>query len=74
MARIKLAYIGGGSTRAAGTMASLIEQGHNFDGSEVVLIDLDADHLMAEIGQAGSRNQADIAGPNHGDAHRKLLE
>lgn len=45
MARIKLAYIGGGSTRAAGTMASLIEQGRNFDGSEVVLIDLDADHL-----------------------------
>ena len=45
MARIKLAYIGGGSTRAAGTMASLIEQGENFNGSEVVLIDLDADHL-----------------------------
>lgn len=45
MARIKLAYIGGGSTRAAGTMASLIEQGENFQGSEVVLIDLDPDRL-----------------------------
>src|SRR5579871_3243053 len=45
MARIKLAYIGGGSTRAAGTMASFVEQGANFDGSEVVLIDLDADRL-----------------------------
>ena len=45
MARIKLAYIGGGSTRAAGTMVSFIEQGHNFDGSEVVLIDLDAERL-----------------------------
>ena len=45
MARIKLAYIGGGSTRAAGTMASFIEQGANFDGSEVVLIDLDEDRL-----------------------------
>lgn len=45
MARIKLAYIGGGSTRAAGTMASLIEQGANFRGSEVVLIDLDTDRL-----------------------------
>ncbi|HEX9036020.1 MAG TPA: hypothetical protein VF808_03430 [Ktedonobacterales bacterium] len=45
MARIKLAYIGGGSTRAAGTMASLIEQGANFDGSEVVLIDLDEERL-----------------------------
>lgn len=45
MARIKLAYIGGGSTRAAGTMASFIEQGIQFNGSEVVLIDLDAERL-----------------------------
>ncbi len=45
MARIKLAYIGGGSTRAAGTMASIAHQGENFDGSEIVLIDLDADRL-----------------------------
>ncbi len=45
MANIKIAYIGGGSSRAAGTMASLIEQGDNFDGSEVVLIDLDEDRL-----------------------------
>ena len=40
MARIKLAYLGGGSTRAAGTMASFMHQGQRFDGSEVVLIDL----------------------------------
>jgi len=46
MARIKLAYIGGGSTRAAGTMASFVHQGENFDGSEVVLIDLDEEHLQ----------------------------
>ena len=45
MARIKLAYIGGGSTRAAGTMASFIWQGAQFNGSEVVLIDLDAERL-----------------------------
>jgi 6-phospho-beta-glucosidase len=46
MARIKLAYLGGGSTRAAGTMASFIHhRGADFDGSEVVLIDLDADRL-----------------------------
>src|ERR1700694_4937701 len=45
MARIKLAYIGGGSTRAAGTMASFVHQGENFDGSEVVLIDLDEARL-----------------------------
>ena len=45
MARLKIAYIGGGSTRAAGTMASFIEQGENFAGSEIVLIDLDAERL-----------------------------
>lgn len=46
MARIKLAYIGGGSTRAPGTMASFIEQGENFNGSEVVLIDLHEERLQ----------------------------
>jgi 6-phospho-beta-glucosidase len=45
VARIKIAYVGGGSTRAAGTMASFIGQGENFAGSEIVLIDLDADRL-----------------------------
>ncbi|MGH2559189.1 MAG: glycoside hydrolase [Thermomicrobiales bacterium] len=45
MARIKLAYIGGGSTRAPGTMASFIHQGENFNGSKVVLIDLDEERL-----------------------------
>jgi len=45
MARIKMAYIGGGSTRAPGTMASFVEQGENFTGSEVVLIDLDEERL-----------------------------
>lgn len=45
MGRIKMAYIGGGSTRAPGTMASFVHQGENFDGSEVVLIDLDAERL-----------------------------
>src|SRR3954453_23856155 len=45
MARIKMAYIGGGSTRGAGTMASFIGQGENFEGSEVVLVDLDPERL-----------------------------
>jgi 6-phospho-beta-glucosidase len=45
VARLKIAYIGGGSTRGAGTMASFVEQGENFSGSEIVLIDLDADRL-----------------------------
>ena len=45
MAAIKLTYIGGGSTRAPGTVASLIVRGAAFGGSEVVLVDLDRDHL-----------------------------
>ena len=45
MAAIKLAYIGGGSSRAAGTMASLIDHGAEFAGSEVSLIDVDGEHL-----------------------------
>jgi 6-phospho-beta-glucosidase len=45
MARIKLTYIGGGSTRAPGTMAALVERGARFPGSEVVLVDLDAERL-----------------------------
>ena len=45
MARIKIAYIGGGSTRAPGTLASFIEQGKNFAGSEIVLIDLNKERL-----------------------------
>lgn len=46
MARIKLAYIGGGSTRGAGTVASFIHQGENFNGSEIVLIDLNEERLQ----------------------------
>jgi 6-phospho-beta-glucosidase len=45
VARIKLVYLGGGSTRAAGTMASFMENGSDFAGSEVVLVDLDEERL-----------------------------
>jgi 6-phospho-beta-glucosidase len=45
MARIKMAYLGGGSTRAAGTMASFIWHGKEFEGSEMVLIDLEPERL-----------------------------
>jgi 6-phospho-beta-glucosidase len=45
VARLKLVYVGGGSTRAPGTMASLIAKGDAFAGSEVVLVDLDAERL-----------------------------
>jgi 6-phospho-beta-glucosidase len=54
MARIKLTYIGGGSTRAPGMLNSLVEQGHHFAGSEVVLFDLDPEHLdvVCRLGRA----------------------
>jgi 6-phospho-beta-glucosidase len=45
VARIKLVYLGGGSTRAVGTMASFMQNGADFDGSEVILVDLDPDRL-----------------------------
>jgi 6-phospho-beta-glucosidase len=45
MARIRLTYIGGGSTRAPGTVAALVERGAAFGGSEVVLVDLDEGRL-----------------------------
>lgn len=56
MARIKLAYIGGGSTRAPGTMASLVARGESFQGSEIVLIDLDPERL--EVVQTLARKMA----------------
>lgn len=43
---IKWAYIGGGSTRAPGTLAAFLEHhGEAFDGSDVALVDLDEDRL-----------------------------
>src|SRR6188472_2567015 len=46
MASIRLAYVGGGSTRAAGTMAAFVHNhGVRFGGSEVVLIDLVPERL-----------------------------
>ena len=60
MAAIRLAYVGGGSTRAPGTVASLIARGASFAGSEIVLIDLDADHLR--IVERLARRMADVRG------------
>jgi 6-phospho-beta-glucosidase len=45
MAAIKLTYIGGGSTRAPGTVAALVMRGAAFAGSEVTLVDLDEHRL-----------------------------
>ena len=45
MAAIKLVYIGGGSSRGAGTMASFLDHGSEFDGSEFVIKDVNPDRL-----------------------------
>lgn len=45
MASLKIAYVGGGSSRAAGTVASLLERADGFEGSEVILIDLEEEPL-----------------------------
>ena len=45
MARIKLTYIGGGSTRAPGTVAAIVLRGAAFAGSEIALVDLDERRL-----------------------------
>src|SRR3954467_9413698 len=45
MASIRLTYVGGGSTRAPGTVAAIVERGAHFAGSEVVLVDLDEERL-----------------------------
>lgn len=60
MARIKIAYLGGGSSRAPGTMASFIHHGPEFDGSEFVLIDLDEDRL--DITRRLAVRMAEVAG------------
>ena len=70
MARVKIAYLGGGSSRAPGTMASFIHHGAEFDGSEFVLIDLDPDHL--EITRRMATRMAQGGRPrHHGDRHHR---
>jgi 6-phospho-beta-glucosidase len=60
MASIKLVYIGGGSSRGAGTMASFLERGDHFAGSEVVLVDLNPERL--EIVRRMAQRIADVKG------------
>ncbi|PVA05359.1 glycoside hydrolase [Thalassorhabdomicrobium marinisediminis] len=60
MAAIKIAYIGGGSTRAPAVTRGIIERAEAFAGSEVVLIDLDEDHL--DVILRLSRRMAESAG------------
>ncbi len=45
MAAIKIAYVGGGSTRAPGTVAAYVKQGEAFAGSTITLIDPDREGM-----------------------------
>ena len=53
MTGVRIAYLGGGSTRAPGTIAALIERATHFAGSELVLYDPAAEHLeiVARLGR-----------------------
>jgi 6-phospho-beta-glucosidase len=50
MARIKLAYVGGGSSRAAGTMASFLHHGSEFDGDHLEIVRTIADKMARNAG------------------------
>jgi 6-phospho-beta-glucosidase len=54
MASIKLVYIGGGSTRAPGTIAALANFGEHFAGSEIVLVDIEP-QMLALVERLGRR-------------------
>lgn len=60
MARIRLAYLGGGSTRAPAIAAGLVARAGAFAGSEVALIDLDEARLGTILRLA--RRMAEAAG------------
>lgn len=60
MAAIKLVYIGGGATRAPGTLASFVRHAARFAGSELVLVDLDPATL--ELARRVGQRLADAAG------------
>src|SRR3954468_3716133 len=60
MARIKLTYIGGGSPPPPRTMAGPVQRGERFAGSEVVLVDLDPDHL--DVARRITERMAKVSG------------
>lgn len=53
MAAIKIVYIGGGATRGPGTLASFVRRAGQFAGSEIVLVDVNAEmmELSRRVGQ-----------------------
>ena len=53
MGAIKLVYIGGGSTRAPGTLATFVKHAAHFAGSEIVIVDVNPEtlELARRVGQ-----------------------
>jgi 6-phospho-beta-glucosidase len=77
MAQLKIVYIGGGSTRAPGTIASLLERASGFRGSEVVLVDLDASRLELVVRFArrmAAARQAEVSFEATTDRRRALQD
>lgn len=60
MARVRITYLGGGSTRAPAVAAGLVARAAAFAGSEVVLVDLDEARLGTVLRLA--RRMAEAAG------------
>jgi 6-phospho-beta-glucosidase len=60
MTAVRIAYLGGGSTRAPGTLAAFIERAAQFAGSEIVLFDPALEQL--EIVTRLGRRMAEAAG------------
>ena len=58
MGAIKLVYLGGAATRGPGTIASLVRHAQHFAGSEIVLVDIQAERL-ALVERLGRRIIAD---------------
>jgi hypothetical protein len=40
-----------------------------FENADLLGIEVEAEHVVADIGEAGAGNQADVAGADHGDFH-----
>ena len=69
----------GGETQAAGSTIALYQLGQTrlMDGDTAVIKDADflgiqiqAHHMVADLGKTSTGNKADIAGSDHGDFHR----
>ena len=44
------------------------------EGVDLLLVDVDAGHVVAALGEAGAGDQADVTGADHGDLHNQNLK